>query len=108
MQDLLDKLIILNDIERPCMYLVCREFPDGKIIYVNEYLRRRYPKLRKSEGWACLSDYGFIFNGKEYVLRNKSIAKYPDGTPKKWQGRTHFTYNDIRYFDGRSSDEGLF
>ena len=38
----IDKLIILNDVERPCMHLVCRETED-KIYYINKKLRKRYP-----------------------------------------------------------------
>jgi hypothetical protein len=89
-----DKLIILNGVERPCMHLVCRETED-KIYYINKKLRKRYPKLRKSEGWANLTDYGFIYEDGKYILKNESKVKYYDGKVRKWQGKTEFTYNEI-------------
>lgn len=98
--DLLYNLIILNDIDKPCMRLVCRELKD-KIIYVNKYLRRRYPKLRKSAGWANLSDYGFIFDEGTYKLLNPSKVRYSDGRVKQWQDRKQFTYDDIMNCDWR-------
>lgn len=101
----LKNLIILNFIERPCMYLVCRVLPSGKIIYVNKYLRRRYPALRKSKGWASLKNYGFVFENNKFVLKNPSKVKYLDGKQRHWQGRTQFTYSDIMNFDGRSRNE---
>lgn len=104
--DLLYNLIILNDTERPCMYLICRELKD-RIIYVNKYLRRRYPRLRKSTGWASLADYGFIFDEGTYRLLNPSKVRYSDGEIKQWQGRKSFTYEDIMTFNGKSSDEGI-
>lgn len=97
-QDLLDSLIILNGVDRPCMHLVCRVMK-SRIRYVNEYLNRRYRNLKKSEGWASLSDYGFIFRDGIYILKNKSIVHYFDGSVKKWQGRTSFTYQDIKDFN---------
>ena len=103
--NLLDKLIILNDTDRPCMYLVCREFSNGKIIYVNEYLRRRYPELKKGEGSNSLIDFGFIYEDGTYKLRNKSKAKSPLFGLLKWQGRKEFTYKDIKHFNGRSENE---
>lgn len=97
-QDLLDSLIILNGVDRPCMHLVCREMKD-RIRYVNEYLNRRYRNLRKSEGWASLLDFGFIFQDGVYILKNRSKVRYPDGSIKKWQGRTSFTYQEIKDFN---------
>ncbi len=105
--DLLDSLFILNETDRPCMYLVCRKLPSGKIIYVNNYLRRRYMNLQ-SNSLTCLSDYGFIFDEGKYILKNPSKVRYTTGHQiRHWQGRKSFTYDDIINFDGRSSDEGL-
>ena len=89
-----DKLIILNEIERPCMHLICKE-TDSKIYYVNKILRKDYPKLRKSYGWASLTDYGFVFENKKFTLKHDSKVKYDDGKTRHWQGRTSFTYTDI-------------
>ena len=97
-QDLLDSLIILNGVDKPCMHLVCREMKH-RIRYVNEYLNRRYPVLQKSEGWASLVEYGFVFQNGVYILKNKSRVRYFDGSVKKWQGRTSFTYQDIKDFN---------
>lgn len=76
------------------MHLVCRETED-KIYYINKELRKCYPKLRKTKGSATLTDYGFIYNNGKFILKNKSKVKYYDGTIRRWQGRTEFTYNDI-------------
>ena len=105
--DLTTSLCILNETDRPCMYLLCRDIA-GRIIYVNKYLRRRYPNLKSKEK-TYLLDYGFIFNEDEgkYVLRYPSRVKYPNGKIRQWQGRKSFTYDEIVNFDGRSSDEGL-
>lgn len=89
-----DELIILNDVERPCMHLVCRE-TNNKIYYINKILRKEYPKLRKSEGWANLTDYGFVYENGKFILKNESKVKYYDGKIRRWQGKTEFTYNDI-------------
>ncbi len=99
-----DNLIILNAIERPCMYLICRVMPSKKIIYVNKYLRKRYPKLRKSLGWASLKSYGFVFENNKFILKNPSKVKYIDGKQRRWQGRTEFTYNEIMN-NGRFNNE---
>lgn len=93
-----NKLIILNMYDRPCMHLVCREMPSSKIIYACKKLRRKYPNLKKGINAATLKDFGFIYNvfKKKYVLVNESKVKYPvDGKPRRWQGRTEFTYEDI-------------
>ena len=103
--DLTTSLCILNEIDRPCMYLICREFKD-RIIYVNQYLRRRYPKL-KTNSQTYLIDYGFVYENGKYVLKNPSNVKYKNGRIRQWQGRKSFTYKDILNFNGRSSDEGL-
>ena len=97
-KNLLDNLLILNDVERPCMHLVCRK-TKNRVRYVNEYLNRRYHSLRKSEGWASLVEYGFVFEDGVYKLKNQSTVRYPDGSLKKWQGRTSFTYKDIQKFN---------
>ena len=97
-KNLLDNLLILNDTDRPCMHLVCRDI-NGKIRYVNEYLNRRYPRLRKGPGWASLVEYGFVFEDGVYKLKNRSTVHYFDGSVKKWQGRTSFTYQDIKDFN---------
>lgn len=91
-----DKLIILNAYDRPCMHLVCRVMPNGKIIYGNKKLRRKYKNLEKG-AWATLKDFGFIYNvfTHKYELRNPSKAKYHDGSPRRWQGKTEFTYEDV-------------
>lgn len=89
-----NELIILNDVERPCMHLICRE-KENKIYYINKILRKEYPKLRKSNGWANLTDYGFIYENGKFILKNESKVKYYDGKIRRWQGKTEFTYNDI-------------
>ena len=103
-KDLLNSLIILNGVDRPCMHLVCREM-NGRIRYVNEYLNRRYRNLKKSKGWASLIEYGFVFDDGVYILKNKSRVRYPDGTFKRWQGRTSFTYQDIKDFNYLKENE---
>lgn len=93
-----DKLLIINEYDRPCMHLVCREMPSGKIIYACKKLRRRYPDLKKGTGVATLKDYGFTYNvfKKKYVLTNESKVIYPNtGLLRRWQGKTEFTYEDI-------------
>lgn len=91
------KLIIINQFDRPCMHLVARVMPNGKIIYGCKKLRRKYPALKRGIGAASLKDFGFIYNvfKKKYVLCKESTAKYSDGKPRKWQGKTEFTYEDI-------------
>lgn len=92
-----NKLLILNIIERPCMHLVCREMPSGKVIYVNKILRRAYPNIKKSSGHATLEDFGFTYDvfEQKYKLTKQSRVKYSDGKPRKWQGKTEFTYEEI-------------
>lgn len=89
-----DKLIILNGVERPCIHLICREY-NNKIFYINKELRKRYPKLRKSEGWANLTDYGFVYENGKFIQKNESKVKYYDGKIRRWQDNTEFSYNDI-------------
>ncbi len=89
-----DNLIILNAIERPCMHLICKE-TDKKIYYVGKELRKRYPKLFKSKGWANLTKYGFVFEKGKFILKNKSKVRYIDGRIRHWQGKTEFTYREI-------------
>lgn len=103
--DLTTSLCILNETDRPCMYLVCREFKD-RIVYVNKYLRRRYPKL-KTNSKTYLIDYGFVYDNDKYILKNPSRVRYSNGKIRQWQGRKSFTYEDILNFNGKSSDEGL-
>lgn len=95
----LNKLLIINDCDRPCAYLVCREYPNGKIKYVNKKLRKRYGNLRKSNSSATLAEFGFVLNGYnrfELFFRTQdSIAKYINGKPRYWQGCSEFTYNEI-------------
>ena len=92
-----NKLLIINQYDRACMHLVCREMPNGHILYACKKLRRKYPELKKGTGAATLKDYGFTYNlfKKKYVLTNESKVIYPDGTPRRWQGKTEFTYEDI-------------
>ena len=92
-----NKLLILNIIERPCMHLVCREMPSGKVIYVNKILHRAYPNIKKSRGHATLEDFGFTYDVLEqkYKLTKQSSVKYSDGKTRRWQGKTEFTYEEI-------------
>lgn len=92
-----DKLLIINEHDRPCIHLICREMPNGRILYACKKLRRKYPDLQKGIGAATLEEYGFIYNvfKKKYVLTNESKVKYPNGKPRRWQGKTDFTYEDI-------------
>ena len=99
--DLLENLCILNETDRPCMYLLCRKLPNGKLIYVNNYLRRRYVNLQ-SNSLSFLSDYGFIFDEGTYILKNHSKVRYSTGKIRRWQGRKSFTYEDILNFDGKN------
>ena len=92
--DILDKLYIINETDRPCMHLICREI-GNKMIYVSEHFRRRYPNLQKSESTSSLIDFGFTYDNGVYSLKNKSIVKYSNGKPRVWQGKTSFTYKDI-------------
>ena len=86
------------------MHLICREFKD-KIIYVNKYLRRRYTNL-KSKEITYLLDYGFIYDNGNYILKNPSRVKYPDGRIREWQGRKYFTYDDIINYNSKTEKEG--
>lgn len=90
-------LIIINEWDRPCMHLICRVMPNGKIFYANKKLRREYPELKKGTGWASIKDYGFVYNWmkKKYELINGSIVRYHDGKIRQWQGAKEFTYKDI-------------
>lgn len=92
-----ENLIIINDCDRPCMHLICRVMPNGKIFYANKILRRQYPKLKKGTGWASIKDYGFVYNWmkKRYELRDGSIVRYHDGKIRQWQGQKEFTYKEI-------------
>lgn len=92
--DLSESLCILNEMDRPCMRLICRKLPSGKIIYVNKYLRKRFVKL-KSNSLTYLPDYGFIFDEGTYILKNPSKVRYSTGKIRQWQGRKSFTYDDI-------------
>ena len=93
----IDNLIIINMWDRPCMHLIAEILPDGKIKYINKILRKKYPILKKGNGWASIKDYGFIFDGKtnKFIKKNESIVKYEDNRPRNWQGSTEFTYDDI-------------
>lgn len=92
-----DNLIILNQYDRACMHLVCRVMPSGKIIYGNKILRRRYPVLKAGAGKATLKEFGFIYDvfKKKYRQVHESKARYTDGKPRRWQGKTEFTYEEI-------------
>lgn len=92
-----DKLLIINQFDRPCMHLVCREMPNGHILYACKKLRRKYPNLQKGTGAATLEEYGFMYDmfKHKYVLARGSRVKYPDGSPRKWQGKSEFTYEEI-------------
>lgn len=91
----LDKLIILNKVERPCARLLCRELPNGKIIYINKKLRKRYPKLRKSKDYETLKTYGFVEENGKFIQKFDSRATYDDGAIQRWQGAKEFTYKEI-------------
>ncbi len=93
----IDNLIIINMWDRPCMHLIAEILPDEKIKYINKILRKEYPILKKGNGWASIKDYGFIFDEgtKKFIQKNESIVKYDDGTLRRWQGLSEFTYDDI-------------
>jgi hypothetical protein len=91
-----DNLLILNGCEKPCAYLICKEYPDGRIQYVNKTLAKRYGNMRKDSESATLKEFGFAKIGDKFILTNPSIAKYEDGKIRKWQSRiTEFTYQEI-------------
>ena len=95
----LKKLLIINGCEKPCAYLVCRVMPNGKIQYVNKKLRKKYGNLKEGRESATLDEFGFVQTStnkfKLFFREADSIAKYLDGKPRFWQGKSEFTYNEI-------------
>jgi len=75
-----------EDAIRPCARLLCRELPNGKIIYINKKLRKKYPKLRKSKDYETLKTYGFVEKNGKFIQKFDSKAKYDDGAIQRWQG----------------------
>lgn len=93
-----NKLLIIDDCDKPCAYLLCRELPNGKVIYINEKVRRRFPNIKKTKTSATITDFGFMYDvfKRKYTQVYSSRAHYNDGGIRQWQGKTEFTYKEIQ------------
>ncbi len=89
----LENLYILNDYDRPCMYLLATKEP---LKYACKSMNKKFPHPTEDAiRMTCLKDFGFEQNGDVFKQVNPSKATYADGRPRDWQGRTEFTINDL-------------
>ncbi len=89
----LENLYILNDYDRPCMYLLATKEP---LQYACLSMRRKFPNPAADVGnMTNLKDFGFVQEGDTFMQTNPSIAKYSDGRPRAWQGRAIFTIEEL-------------
>lgn len=89
----LDNLIILNECDRPCMFLiVCKE----PLRYACLSMREKFPDIHLDmERITPLQDFGFIQEDDVFKKVNPSTATYSDGRIREWQGREEFTIEDL-------------
>lgn len=90
----IDNLVILNDWDRPCMFLIAKKEP---LEYVSPYTRERFGTLRIRHNFRCtpLKDFGFVQEGSVFKKVNPSVATYADGSPRDWQGSEVFTIDEM-------------
>ena len=89
----LDNLIILNDYDRPCMYLLATKEP---LQYACKSMKKKFPDISDFAHRATpLREFGFIQNRDTFIKVNESTAKYQDGRPRDWQGRTAFSAEQL-------------
>ncbi len=92
------RFFIVNGFDRPCEQLIA-EKRDNKLFYIHEPLRDN-PLFKN--GFSLnqatdIKDFGieFVISGDILYgqLIRESIARYSDGTKRRWQGRAFFTVN---------------
>lgn len=89
----INNLYILNDYDRPCMYLLAMKEP---LQYACLSMRKKFPDISADVmRMTPLKDFGFIQDGDTFKKVNPSIATYQDGRSRNWQGREEFTINDL-------------
>lgn len=90
----LENLFVINDFDRPCMYLLAIKEP--KLQYACLSMRAKFPNPTADYGnMTCLKDFGFTQNGDIFEQTEPCIAKYADGSPRNWDGRRKFSIEDL-------------
>ena len=101
---LTSELFIYNDMDRPEPRLLMSKISSEKMMYVNNEIKSHYDKNSYFEitgNETSLEDFGFIsiYSKAEkdtfYHLQYESVAKYPDGKQRKWQGPSVFKLSDV-------------
>jgi len=87
------RLFILNDYDRPCMYLLATKEP---LQYANSNVRKKVPNPTADVGnMTCLEDFGFVQKENVFEQVSDSKATYQDGKLRSWQGLKKFTIEDL-------------
>lgn len=89
----LDNLIILNDYDRPCMYLIACKEP---LQYACLSMRQKFPDIKLDASRITpLEKFGFVQEGDTFKKVKPSTATYSDGRIREWQGREEFNIEDL-------------
>ena len=93
----MNKFYIVNDCDRPDQEHVVEMFSGKKATYIHPRLRdwnKNNGFFQINEGCTDLEDFGFSINirGDRAVFTKvrSSVATYPDGKHRHWQGNTTF------------------
>ena len=88
------EFFIIHSLDRPCEDLIAFKQPDGRLAYAVDI-----PRLREYDGMAALQITPLEAFGLEVRIQNgrlvgriarESIARYPDGSLRSWQGSREF------------------
>ena len=100
----MNNFYIVNDVDRPEQRHVTI-LRDGKLHYVHPELSKWGGMSMRDES-TSMQDFGFTVTEAggfvTFVLNNECVAKYRDGTSRKWQGCTNFTI-DINSFGDKNA-----
>ena len=86
------KYIILDDVDRPYRWNVCRLLRSGKYAYIQPHSWAAWAKKKRFSGerGVPMEAFGFevIEQGKSvtFTMVRESTATYPDGSRRNWQG----------------------
>lgn len=89
------EFFIINSFDRPCEDMIAFKQPDGRLAYAVAI-----PRLRGYDGMDArhatpLRDFGLDIDIQNDRLVGRvvreSVACYPDGSPRPWQGSEKFS-----------------
>lgn len=90
---------IVNEFDRPWSECLAAYGTDGLLYYVHPRTRSGNPAGMHDADATNAREFGITLTLENGVLRGRktgdSVARYPDGSPRRWQGEDAFAFTPV-------------